>query len=222
MWWEAAPYAAMTVKSVSNAGLLVILRSALSGGVNPVVLVVYQQLASASLLLALALLLSPPSASRPSPRALLHTCLIACLQIPLAELLLTASLRYITATVQSVGLTTIPLAVFLLAVFARRESFSGRRPYAQAKLGGVLASAAGATLVVLASRSDAVTAGATRASFWTGVCMVAAAVLALSLAYLLVVTGNSSCIAFPFLSCLLSSNLCSTLELGKGGRRIFV
>jgi hypothetical protein len=55
----AAPYAVMTLKLVSNAGMMAMLRSTLdpAHGVNSVVLTAYQQLASASVLVSLALLL---------------------------------------------------------------------------------------------------------------------------------------------------------------------
>lgn len=117
-------------------------------------------------------------------------------RITVAELLLTASLRYITATVQSVGLNIIPVGVFVLAVLAGREKFARGSVYGLAKLLGVFASVAGATLVVLASDSDSKGGGGDGAfhGFWAGVLMVAVAVLVHSSAYLLVVNRNATCV----------------------------
>ncbi|KAJ4766819.1 nodulin MtN21 /EamA-like transporter family protein [Rhynchospora pubera] len=167
--YTALPYAVLTLKFASNAAMMAMLRSTLDPvhGVNPVVLAVYQQLASSCVLVSLALLLD---------------------RITVAELLLTTSLRYITASVQSVGLNTIPVTVFVLAVLAGRENFAWGSSYGQAKLWGVFASVAGATLVVLASDSDSTSGGGSGAfnGFWLGVLMVAASVLVHSVAYMLV------------------------------------
>lgn len=113
-------------------------------------------------------------------------------RITVAELLLTSSLRYITATVESVGLNIIPVAVFVLAVLAGREIFSWGSVYGQAKLWGVITSVVGAILVVLASDSDNAGDGGNGAfvGFWVGILMVAVAVLVHSAAYLLVVNQN--------------------------------
>jgi hypothetical protein len=118
-------------------------------------------------------------------------------RITVAEMLLTSSLRYISATVQSIGLNIMPVSVFILAVLAGRENFAWGSVYGQAKLWGVFASAAGASLVVLASDSDSAGGGGAGAydGFWAGVSMVALAVLALSVTSLLVVNQNVICVA---------------------------
>ncbi|KAJ4819541.1 WAT1-related protein [Rhynchospora pubera] len=187
--YTALPYAVLTLKFASNAAMMAMLRSTLDPvhGVNPVVLAVYQQLASSCVLVSLALLLDR-GRRKPSWQILSWTCLIGFLQITVAELLLTTSLRYITASVQSVGLNTIPVTVFVLAVLAGRENFAWGSSYGQAKLWGVFASVAGATLVVLASDSDSTSGGGSGAfnGFWLGVLMVAASVLVHSVAYMLV------------------------------------
>ncbi|XP_078177373.1 WAT1-related protein At1g21890-like [Carex rostrata] len=187
--YTAAPYAVMTIKFLGNAGMMAMLRSTLDSvhGVNSVVLTVYQQLASASVLVSLTLLFDQ-GRRKPSLQILSWTCLIGFLQITVAELLLTSSLRYITATVESVGLNIIPVAVFVLAVLAGREKFSWGSVYGQAKLWGVITSVVGAILVVLASDSDNAGDGGKGAfvGFWVGILMVAVAVLVHSAAYLLV------------------------------------
>ncbi|KAJ3676864.1 hypothetical protein LUZ60_002588 [Juncus effusus] len=187
MMHAALPYTVMTLKSVSNVGLMTILRSTLDPvyGVKSVVLTVYQQLASASVLCFLALLFDHGRRKRPSFQILSWTFLIGFLQITTGEILLTTSLKYITATVQSVGLNMIPVGVFILAVLAGREKFHFCDFYGQAKLFGVLASTVGATIVVLVSNSDT-DSESINTGFWIGVLMVALAVLTNTIAALLV------------------------------------
>ncbi|KAJ3703488.1 hypothetical protein LUZ61_007193 [Rhynchospora tenuis] len=187
--YAALPYAVLTLKSVSIAVMMVMLQSTLDSvhGVNPITLVVYQQMASSSVLVSLALLFDR-GRRKPSLRILLWAFFIGLLQITVPELLLTASLQYITASVQSVALNTIPVVVFVLAILAGREKFAWCSAYGQAKLWGVFASAAGATLVVMASDSDSTMGDGTGAfnGYWVGVLMVASAVVGHSVAYLLV------------------------------------
>ncbi|KAF3339047.1 WAT1-related protein [Carex littledalei] len=188
--YTAAPYAVMTLRFLSAAGLMAMLQSTLDSvhGVNSVVLTVYQQLASTSVLISLTLLFDQ-GRRKPSLQILSWICLIGFLQITVAELLLTSSLRYITATVQSIGLNIIPVAVFVLAVLVGREKFAWGSVYEQGKLWGVIISVVGATLVVLASDSDSSGDGGDIGAsdeYLVGVLMVAVAVLILSAAYILV------------------------------------
>ncbi|KAJ4795716.1 WAT1-related protein [Rhynchospora pubera] len=182
--YTALPYTVLTLRSVSNAVMMAMLQSTLDSvhGVNPITLVVYQQLASASVLVALALLFDR-GRRKPSLQIILWAFLIGLLQITVPELLLTASLQYITASVQSVGINTIPVVVFVLAVLVGREKFSWCSAYGQAKLWGVFTSVIGAILVVVASNSDSTSAFN---GFWLGVLFVAAAVISLSASILLV------------------------------------
>ncbi|KAJ1686361.1 hypothetical protein LUZ63_017751 [Rhynchospora breviuscula] len=182
--YTALPYAVLTLKSVSNAVMMVMLQSTLDSvhGVNPITLVVYQQLAASSVLVPLALLFDQ-GRRKPSLQIILWAFLIGLLQITVPELLLTASLQYITASVQSVGLNTIPVAVFVLAVLAGREKFARCSAYGQAKLLGVFTSVIGAIFVVVASNSDRTSAFN---GFWLGVLFVAAAVILISASNLFV------------------------------------
>ncbi|XP_008801530.2 WAT1-related protein At4g08290-like [Phoenix dactylifera] len=184
----AAPYLVMTLRQLALSVLLVILQSVLdpSLGVSAVVMVVYQQLVSLLLLCSLALLFDRGKRPKPSSQILSWAFFIGFLQIPVGELMFTASLRYITATFQSVAMNLIPAVVFVLAVACRQERFRSCSARGQAKLWGVLVSTAGATFVVVSSsRDDDPSAGSGEGHF-VGSLMVGLAVLGVAFANLFV------------------------------------
>ncbi|XP_010927047.2 WAT1-related protein At4g08290 isoform X2 [Elaeis guineensis] len=192
-----APYVVMTLRQLALAVLLVILQSVLdpSLGVSAVVIVVYEQLVSILILCSLALLFDRGRRPKPSFQILSWAFFIGFLQIPVGELMFTASLRYITATFQSVAMNLIPAVVFVLAVACRQERFSGSAR-SLAKLCGVLVSTAGAILVVFSlssSQNDDPSAGSGDGRF-IGSLMVGLAILGVATANLFVgtvVTGLS-------------------------------
>ncbi|CAL9091534.1 unnamed protein product [Musa textilis] len=184
----AAPYLVMTVTQFCLAGFLVILRSVLapSTGVSATVVVAYQQLLSALVLSLLALLFDRRQGPKPSPKTLAWSAVIGLLQIPLGELMFTTSLRYVTATFQGVAINTIPVVVFVLAAATGRERFRFCSLGGQWKLWGTLASATGATIVVLLSDRDSAGLTAGDGGRLVGTVMVGVAVLAEATASLLV------------------------------------
>nr|XP_010927046.1 WAT1-related protein At4g08290 isoform X1 [Elaeis guineensis] len=184
-----APYVVMTLRQLALAVLLVILQSVLdpSLGVSAVVIVVYEQLVSILILCSLALLFDRGRRPKPSFQILSWAFFIGFLQIPVGELMFTASLRYITATFQSVAMNLIPAVVFVLAVACRQERFSGSAR-SLAKLCGVLVSTAGAILVVFSlssSQDDDPSAGSGDGRF-IGSLMVGFAILGVATANLFV------------------------------------
>ncbi|XP_073011386.1 WAT1-related protein At5g13670-like isoform X2 [Typha latifolia] len=188
---EILPYVLMTLRFAGNAVLMAVLRSVLapSSGVHPVVFAAYQQLVATAVLSAAVLLVDlRKGISRPSVEILLYASLIGFLQYPIGEVLLTSSLRYITATFQSVGLNMIPVAVFVAAVACRRERFRFRDGYSQAKLWGALVAVAGSTvLVVVSDRGTAESTGPVAdVGVIGGGLMVGAAVVALAASCILV------------------------------------
>lgn len=104
----------------------------------------------------------------------------------------TASLRYITATFQSVAMNLIPAVVFVLAVACRRERFLPCSARGQAKIWGVLVSTAGATLVVvsLSSSQDGDPSAGSGDGWFIGSLMVGLAVLSVAAASLFLVRAG--------------------------------
>ncbi|KAJ6795897.1 WAT1-related protein-like [Iris pallida] len=146
------PYVVMILIQLFLALTLTLLQSLLTDvGVSSVVIVVYEQLISTAFLSTIALVFEWGKRPAFSFDVLSWAFLTALLQIPVAEVMLTASLRYITAAFQSVGLNLIPVLVFVLAVVSGREGFGFRSLGGQAKLVGVVASTAGAIVVVVCS-----------------------------------------------------------------------
>ncbi|CAA6662335.1 unnamed protein product [Spirodela intermedia] len=168
----------MVLSELSLAVFLVIVHSMLtSEGVNSTVFVVYEQATEEALF---------------SIRFVCWAFLLGFLDITLGHLLLTASLRCITASFQSSLSNTLPAVIFLLAVASGRESFSICHASGQAKLWGTLLSVSGATVVVLTKGTTAAAEGGAAVSSpacaggWVvGSLMTAAAVLAMALFSLL-------------------------------------
>ncbi|URE02107.1 Auxin-induced protein [Musa troglodytarum] len=111
-------------------------------------------------------------------------------RIPVGGLMLASSLRYITTTFQSVALNTIPSLVFVLAVVCRRERFRFWSVGGQAKLWGVVVSAAGAIAMVMSDRdateSSASIGSSSHADWLLGTTMVGLGVVATAIADLCV------------------------------------
>lgn len=115
-------------------------------------------------------------------------------RIPVGGLMLSSSLRYITTTFQSVALNTIPSLVFVLAVLCRRERFRFWSVGGQAKLWGVVVSAAGAFAMVISDRdateSSASIGSSSHADWLLGTTMVGLGVAASAIADLSVVRNQ--------------------------------
>ncbi|CAA6662336.1 unnamed protein product [Spirodela intermedia] len=136
----------IVLSQLSLAVFLVMVQSMLtSEGVNSTVFVVYEQAVASLLLTSLAYFLDKLKKPSFSIRFVCWAFLLGFLDITLGHLLLTASLRCITASFQSSLSNTLPAVIFLLAV---------------AKLWGTLLSVSGATVVVLTKGTTAAAEGA--------------------------------------------------------------
>ncbi len=84
-----------------------------------------------------------------------HLCLIIfnfyklVSRITLSQVLLTMSLQFVASTYQSVGLNVIPSLVFVMALIFRQEKLKCWSINGQAKIWGLVLSAAGALTIVL-------------------------------------------------------------------------
>ncbi|XP_020523679.1 WAT1-related protein At1g43650 isoform X1 [Amborella trichopoda] len=86
---------------------------------------------------------------RPSFKIICWGFFLGFIQIPICQLLLTASLHFISATFQSITLNTIPFFTFIGATLFGQENLNFFTIYGQAKTRGVLLSFGGATAMVL-------------------------------------------------------------------------
>ncbi|XP_020266750.1 WAT1-related protein At4g28040-like [Asparagus officinalis] len=152
---------------------------------------------------------SPSSSSVRERRPLsLHVLswafLVALSQIPGEQLLLTASLRYITSTFESVELNTVPVLVFVVPVLAGREKFRFWSLNGQAKLLGVLSSAVGATVLVIfedGKGSNVKSAQGPKGRL-TGCFLLGLAALVASAAYLFLGTVIAAMVNFARIWCI--------------------
>ncbi|KAM0939312.1 putative EamA domain-containing protein [Dioscorea sansibarensis] len=150
------PYVIMTFSELLLAIYMALLQAVLdpSRGIDAIVFFVYESTISAVVLSSLAFLVERGRRPKFSFTVVLWALLIGCLDVPLGQLLMTASMRYVTAKFQSVALNTTPAVVFVMAVVCRRESFRFLSVNGQAKLWGVLISATGALLMVIVSSKE--------------------------------------------------------------------
>ncbi|XP_008801531.2 WAT1-related protein At4g08290-like [Phoenix dactylifera] len=164
---RCSSYVLMILSQLSIAVFIILQQSAVtsSDAVSPTILVLYEHLLSATLLSSLALLLDRGRRPRLSFPFLFWAFFAGFLQITTSQLMMTMSLRYIKASFQSGAMNTTPAVVFVLAVACRREPYRFGSVQGQAKLWGILLSAAGATVMVLFSGAgpDRLTS-----SPWTG------------------------------------------------------
>ncbi|ONK69558.1 uncharacterized protein A4U43_C05F24240 [Asparagus officinalis] len=130
--------------------------------------------------------------------------LLEIVRIPGEQLLLTASLRYITSTFESVELNTVPVLVFVVPVLAGREKFRFWSLNGQAKLLGVLSSAVGATVLVIfedGKGSNVKSAQGPKGRL-TGCFLLGLAALVASAAYLFLGTVIAAMVNFARIWCI--------------------
>ncbi|XP_042496709.1 WAT1-related protein At3g18200-like [Macadamia integrifolia] len=181
-------YMVMTLSSLTIAGYIVLLHSYISTGASASVLVFYQHVVATSLLFSLAFIFERKRRPPLTLQTISLAFLLGLLQIPLGKLLLTWSLRFISATCQSVALNSKTALVFILAVAFQRESFSFFTVNGQAKLWGITLSGVGTTIMIL-WRGPATAIVRPEGTFqgqFIGWLMTGASLLSLSFANLLV------------------------------------
>ncbi|KAJ4962838.1 hypothetical protein NE237_022777 [Protea cynaroides] len=128
---------------------IVLLHSYISTGASASVLVFYQHIIATSLLFSLAFLFERKRRPPLTLQTISWAFLLGLLQIPLGKLLLTWSLRFISATCQSIAMNAKTALVFVLAVAFGRERFSFLTINGQAKLWGITLSAVGTTIMIV-------------------------------------------------------------------------
>ncbi|KAF5202422.1 Wat1-related protein [Thalictrum thalictroides] len=120
-----------------------------SGGVSSVVFVFYEHLVSTFLLSTLAFFFERGKRPPITLKVFCWASLVGFLQIPMAQLLLTSSLGYISATFQSTAMNTVNAVTFIMAVIIGREALTLCTINGQAKLWGIILSLTGAIIMVL-------------------------------------------------------------------------
>ncbi|XP_020253503.1 WAT1-related protein At5g07050-like [Asparagus officinalis] len=184
-------------------------------GISSTILVLYEHFISVLLLASLAFHFERGKRPELTCSVVFWAFLIGFLQVPVGQLLMTSSHRYITPNFQSVALLIIPVVVFLIAVISRQEKFQFCKFYHQAKLWGVLMSGAGAFMMVLLSNPehpilDRIIGHPTTEVRYVGYVMVGTAVLSLATSNVLM---ENVAVKYPaYLTLTTMANISGTLQ----------
>ncbi|KAF6155625.1 hypothetical protein GIB67_034720, partial [Kingdonia uniflora] len=180
-------------------------------GVNGPVFVLYEHSLSTILLSALAFVFERRKRPAFTFYILRWAFLLGFLQITLCQLLLTSSLRYISATFLSTALNTTPAVVFVLAVIFRQEVFTVCTINGQAKLWRIALSFLGAIVTLLYPGPEVLGLAGLNKNHLAGVLMVICGILATSTWIILVERVSAK---YPAKMCLAAMmTLFGTLQV---------
>uniref|UniRef100_A0A2N9GCP2 Integrase catalytic domain-containing protein n=1 Tax=Fagus sylvatica TaxID=28930 RepID=A0A2N9GCP2_FAGSY len=122
------PYLFLSLNELFLAIFMILVESVTSSGISALVIVVYEHVIATILLAILAFFLE---------------------KITLCQLLMTVALQFVASSYESVGLNLVPSVVFVMALIFRQEKLICWSINGQAKIWGIIVSAAGALAVVL-------------------------------------------------------------------------
>uniref|UniRef100_A0A0E0L6V0 WAT1-related protein n=1 Tax=Oryza punctata TaxID=4537 RepID=A0A0E0L6V0_ORYPU len=148
-WWLGGglPVIAMLALNVVAAVLVSLVKVAMDGGLNPLVLVTLQQLTAAIFLGPIAYFKERKSRPKLTLEIFAYLFVSAALGAALRQYMIFVALRYTTATFVTAFSNIAPVLTFLLAILTRSESLDLRRKTGIAKLVGTLISVAGAMVL---------------------------------------------------------------------------
>ncbi|KAF0911691.1 hypothetical protein E2562_011691 [Oryza meyeriana var. granulata] len=148
-WWLGGglPVVAMLALNVVAAVLVSLVKVAMDGGLNPLVLVTLQQLTAAMFLGPIAYFKERKSRPKLTLEIFAYLFVSAALGAALRQYMIFVALRYTTATFVTAFSNIAPVLTFLLAIVTRSESLDLRTKTGIAKLVGTLISLAGAMVL---------------------------------------------------------------------------
>ncbi|XP_006655691.1 WAT1-related protein At4g01440-like [Oryza brachyantha] len=141
------PVVAMLALNVVAAVLVSLVKVAMDGGLNPLVLVTLQQLTAALFLGPIAYFKERKSRPKLTLEIFAYLFVSAALGAALRQYMIFVALRYTTATFVTAFSNIAPVLTFLLAILTRSESLNLRTKAGIAKLVGTLISLAGAMVL---------------------------------------------------------------------------
>ncbi|GMY35235.1 WAT1-related protein At3g30340-like [Fagus crenata] len=150
LWFETSkPYLFLTLVELFLAIYMILVQSVTSRGINALVIVVYGHVIATIVLSFLAFFLEKNKRPPLSFKILGYAFLLGLLQITLCQMLLTMALQFVASSYESVGLNMVPSLVFVTALIFRQEKLKCWSINGQAKIWGLVLSAAGALAMVL-------------------------------------------------------------------------
>ncbi|XBI75662.1 hypothetical protein VPH35_069014 [Triticum aestivum] len=141
------PTVVMLALNVMSAVMVALVKVAMAGGLDPLVLVTLQQLAAAIFLCPIAHFIEGKSRPKMTLQIFAYLFVSAALGAAMRQYMVFVGLRYTTATFVSAFSNIAPVLTFVLAVATRSESLHLRAATGAAKLAGTLVSLAGAMLL---------------------------------------------------------------------------
>ncbi|XP_044955684.1 WAT1-related protein At3g30340-like [Hordeum vulgare subsp. vulgare] len=149
-WMELLkPVAAMIAFDTLFAVMTVLVKKALDGGLNPVVLIALRQLVGAAFLAPIAYFKERNVRPRFTKEIFAYLFMSALLGALFAQYLFFLGLSYTTATLAATVSNMTPVFTFLIAIPLRSETVDVRSKAGLAKIAGTLASVGGAILLSL-------------------------------------------------------------------------
>ncbi|XP_044510333.1 WAT1-related protein At1g43650-like isoform X1 [Mangifera indica] len=146
---QMKPYMALLLVELSYAGMALLSKAAVAGGISPSVFVVYRQALASLALAPFAFFLESNETSPLSYYLLCKIFLLALIGLTLSLNLYLVGINYTTATFASAIPNTLPATTFVLAALLRMESVSIRHIYGIAKVLGSVVSVSGALVFAL-------------------------------------------------------------------------
>ncbi|KAM3293899.1 hypothetical protein ACQJBY_037049 [Aegilops geniculata] len=141
------PTVVMVVLNVLSAVMVALVKVAMAGDLDPLVLVTLQQLTAAIFLGPIAHFREGKSRPKMTLEIFAYIFISAALGAAMRQYMVFVGLRYTTATFVSAFSNIAPVLTFVLAVATRSESLHLRTATGAAKLAGTLVSLAGAMLL---------------------------------------------------------------------------
>uniref|UniRef100_A0ACD5TCR6 Uncharacterized protein n=1 Tax=Avena sativa TaxID=4498 RepID=A0ACD5TCR6_AVESA len=149
-WMELLrPVAAMVAFDALFAGMTVLTKKALDGGLNPIVLIALRQLVGAAFLAPIAYFKERNARPKFTMEIFAYLFMSALLGALFAQYLFVLGLSYTTATLAATFSNMTPVFTFLIAVPLGLETVDVRSRAGVAKITGTLASVGGAILLTL-------------------------------------------------------------------------
>uniref|UniRef100_A0ACD5V630 Uncharacterized protein n=1 Tax=Avena sativa TaxID=4498 RepID=A0ACD5V630_AVESA len=149
-WTELLrPVAAMVAFDALFAGMTVLTKKALDGGLNPIVLIALRQLVGAAFLAPIAYFKERNARPKFTMEIFAYLFMSALLGALFAQYLFVLGLSYTTATLAATFSNMTPVFTFLIAVPLGLETVDVRSRAGLAKITGTLASVGGAILLTL-------------------------------------------------------------------------
>lgn len=143
------PVVVMLCLNVVAAVMVSLVKVAMNGGMNPLVIVTLQQLTAAIFLAPIAFFKERKSRPKLTLEIFAYIFVSAALGAALRQYMIFVALRYTTATFVTAFSNIAPVLTFLLAVATRSEALDLKSRTGMAKLLGTLVSLAGAMVLTL-------------------------------------------------------------------------